>query len=139
MAKPNVNWYGETVKAQVRRGNKKLLLAVAFQIEGQAKVNITNNGQVDTGFMRNSVYTTGAEQSNYVQANQSGQYTSQKSGADVDRSLAPELNPSNDDVYVVVGADYAIDQETKNSFLYLALEQTAGNNADVAIQRAVRG
>lgn len=59
MPQSTVNWYGETVKAQTKQDGKKALLALAFQIEGQAKINITNNGQVDTGFMRNSVYVSG--------------------------------------------------------------------------------
>ena len=139
MAKSNVNWYGETVKAQVKRDGKKALLAVAFQVEGQAKVNVTENGQVDTGFMRNSIYTTGVGESSYTKANQSGEYDSPKSGQAESRELAPELNPSGDDVYVVVGAGYAIHQELQNSFLFRALEQTAGSNADIAIKRTVRG
>jgi hypothetical protein len=134
-----MNWYGDKVKLEVKRDGAKALLAIGFQVEGQAKVNITNNGQVDTGFMRNSVYTTGGGQSNYSQAAHSGEYTSQKQGDTVDRTLAPELSAGGDDVYVVVGASYAIYQELANSFLFRALEQVKAGGADIAIKKASRG
>lgn len=138
MPQSTVNWYGETVKAQTKQDGKKALLALAFQIEGQAKINITNNGQVDTGFMRNSVYVSGGGASSYGNTDASGLYPSPKTGEDENRELGPELTPPADDVYVVVGAAYAIYQETQQSFLYQALEQVAGSNADVTIKRAAR-
>ncbi len=52
-----VVWYGDKVKREVRADIDKALTAVALQIEGQARVEITNNGQIDTGFMRASGYT----------------------------------------------------------------------------------
>lgn len=137
MSQPTVNWYGETVKAHTKQNGKKALLALAFQIEAQAKINITNNGQIDTGFMRNSVYVSGAGESSYGNTDPSGLYPSRKSGTDEDRELGPELTPPNEDVYVVVGAGYAIHQENRQSFLYEALEQVAGNG-DVTISRAAR-
>lgn len=132
----NVRWYGANVKAEVKQKGRKALLAIGFDVEGQAKVNVVNNSQVDTGFMLNSIYTTGAGISNYSNANQSGTYTSSKQGDSVDRELAPELTPNADDVYVVAGAGYAIYQELANSFLYRGLEQVAGNGAEIAIKRA---
>lgn len=137
MPQPTVNWYGERVRAQTKQDGKKALLALAFQIEGQAKINITNNGQVDTGFMRNSVYVSGAGESSYGNTDPSGLYPSPKSGDDENRELGPELTPAEGDVYVVVGAAYAIYQETRESFLYTALEQVA-SNGDVTISRAAR-
>lgn len=133
-----VNWYANNVKADVRDRSRKAKLKVAFQIEGQAKINITENGQVDTGFMRNTVYVTGSGQSNYGNAASSGEYTSAKQGDSVPREIAPEVNATGDDVYVVVGANYAIYQEGGNSFLYRALEQVAGSQAEVAIVESAR-
>lgn len=57
-----VNWFGDVVKLQLANASAEMVRAAAMQTEAQAKINITNNGQVDTGFMRQSVHAQiGAE------------------------------------------------------------------------------
>lgn len=109
----------------------EVLLAVGYQVEGQTKVNITDNGQVDTGFMLNSVYTTGNNGSTYGAAER------QAGARDPDGEMAPEVD-AGDGVAVAVGAEYAIHQEEKNSFLYRAAEQVAGSVAEAEIRRVAR-
>ena len=52
-----VEWFGDDVQLKLEGATDEMIKAAAFMVEGQAKVNITTNGQVDTGFMRASVYT----------------------------------------------------------------------------------
>lgn len=137
-ARPNINWYENKVRVEVDRITRRGLLAIAHQIEGQTKVNITDNGQVETGFLRNSVYVTGLGESSYGQANQSGEYTSQKSGDVVERELAPEISNDDKSVAIVAGANYAIYQEMEDSFLFRALEQVVGQVAEARIVEAAR-
>lgn len=138
MPPSNVNWYENDVRVEVERSTRQALLAIAFQIEAQAKVNITDNAQVDTGFLRNSIYVTGLGESSYGEANQSGQYTSPKTGENVDRTLSPELTADRESVSIVAGANYAIYQEMANSYLFRALEQVVGPMAEASIVEVVR-
>lgn len=132
-----INWYKEKAMLAMKDPGRKLLLAYGFQVEANAKVNITDNDQIDTGFMRNSVYVTGAGESTYNNADASGTYTG-KAGDTVQRNIAPEETPGRDSVYVTVGAEYAIYQEMQESFLYKALEQTVGVVPGASIVRTER-
>jgi hypothetical protein len=128
-----VNWYGDQVQVQIGQATRQALLAIGYQIEAQAKVNITNNGQVDTGFMLNSVYTTdGANGSTYGPAERNA------GARNPDVSMAPEVDPGEGAVAVAVGAEYAIHQETRNSFLYRAAEQVAGSVAEAEIRQVAK-
>lgn len=120
-----VNFYKEACIAHFAGVSRKGLAAVAARIEGQAKINIVANDQVDTGFMLNTVYHVSEDGSSYGQANSSGQYTN-KDGQQVKRRIAPEaqLIPIYD-AMVVAGANYAIFQEMMQSFLYKALVDVA--------------
>lgn len=131
-----VNWYASRAKVALEKPTRKTLLAYGFQVEAQAKVNVTDNGQVDTGFMRNSIYVSGAGESSYGRTDPSGNYDSSKEGGSVKRELAPEMSNSGDTVYVVVGAEYAIYNETRRSFLYRALEQVVGKSPNASIIRS---
>lgn len=131
-----INWFASKVKVALKEPERKLLLAYAFQVEAQAKVNITDNEQVDTGFMLNSVYISGGGESSYGRTDPGGTYTSQKTGDTVKREIAPEERPSGDSIYVVVGAEYAIFQEARRSFLYTALEQVVGTSPNASIIRS---
>lgn len=115
-----VDWYGDDVLLQVRDATADGLLAAAFQVEAQAKVNVVANGQVDTGFMLNAIYAAGIDESDYAQAR--GEAEAQNP----DASMAAEERPPDDlTVLVAAAAEYAIYQEITNSFLYRALEQVA--------------
>lgn len=128
-----LDWHGNDALRAIADATPEMLLAIGLQIEGQAKANIVANGQVDTGFMLNSVYTTdGGNGSTYATAQRQA---SSKSG---DAEMAPQAAPPPGGVAVAVGADYAIHQETRNSFLYRAAEMVAGGAAEGEIERVAR-
>ena len=123
--KAEVNLRLDHVNVIVEKATEEALAALALQIEGQAKANIADNDQIDTGFMMNSVYTITRRDSTYNAADPSGKYTN-KAGESVGRKLAPEERlPSDATAGVIVGASYAIYQEQSDSFLFKAAEQVA--------------
>ena len=101
-----------------------MITALAFQVEGQAKINVRENGQIDTGFMLNSIYTVAPEGNTYRQAWQTGDYKGQ-AGDTEHRELGEQMPAKLNAALVVVGAEYGLFQETRNSFLYRALSQVA--------------
>ncbi len=128
MVTGKVDWYAEQVLLRVDKATDELLDKVALQVAGQAKINIRDNGQIDTGFMVNSVYTVTRKGSGYSQALAEAltQIWSKKKQKNVNHSgdMGPEIGlPENAKAGVAVGAEYAIYQEIKRSFLYKALEQ----------------
>lgn len=135
-ARAKVNWYGERVKLQVDNATKRILDALAFQIEAQTKVNITDNAQVDTGFMRNSTYVATPLSNTFSQVAEPGNYPSSKTGQSVPRNRAAAVEPREGAAIVAVAADYAVYQEIRESFLWRAVEEVAGSRADAVIQRA---
>jgi putative intracellular protease/amidase len=120
--KGKVDWYAEDVILKLEQTTRRGLEALAAYIEGQAKIQIVENDQVDTGFMVNSVYHAAADAgSTYAAANGTGEYVN-KAGESVNRELAPEADlPAEYDALVCVGANYAIYQEMAQPFLYPAL------------------
>lgn len=124
-AKSKVNWYGEKVRLHFEEITRRGLEAVAAEIAGRAMINITDNNQVDTGFMRNSVYFATEEGSSYNETDKDGLHLN-RLGELVEREMAPEAPlPEEYAALVCVGANYAIFQEMDNPFLYPALEQVA--------------
>lgn len=107
------------------------LLALAHLIEGKAKVNIQQNGQIDTGFMLNSVYGFARSESGYgtARAAAESRTVSAKTGRVVkaEGRMASEPAFPGDDALagVHVGANYAIYQELRKSFLFRAAEEGA--------------
>lgn len=126
--------YLDKVKVTINHATQKVLNAVAFQIEGLAKINIQQNGQIQTGFMLNSVYAVTPQASGFAQA----------------RAAAGALRPGvqlgepptiEEGAAVVVGASYAIYQEVKKPFLFPAAEtaaQQAGGTAEQIYKEVVR-
>ena len=110
----------KVLKQSQARG-KKLVDKYALQIEGQTKIFIVANGQIDTGFMLNSVYSilsSGA--SSYLLTWPSGSYGGQS------RTKAPRGSLQGKAIAAVgVAASYALWQELKKSFLFAALESVA--------------
>jgi hypothetical protein len=124
--KSRVQWNNKAVLVRVGRTADKICVAIAHQIEGQAKANIASNDQIDTGFMLNSVHTVTPAGGTYDQTQPSGKYNSRRTGKEVDRTRAEQISlPPNASAAVAVAADYAIHQEVQNSFLYRAAEQVA--------------
>jgi hypothetical protein len=120
MADAKVDWYGEDVRLVVEGATAEILAELGFQVEGQAKVNIVANDQVDTGFMLNSGYTITPERSGY------GTAKKMAGPKNPEAQMGPEPRlPEGAGAAVVWGAEYSIYQELLKSFLYRALEQVA--------------
>ena len=114
-----LKWYGDQVLAQVQIAKNNIISEAAFQIESEAKVNLTENNQVDVGFLRNAVYAVTPNGDHYSQTDPTGEYYSKKQERMVKRRRAAKINlPSGTDAAVVAGTDYAIHQETRKSFFY---------------------
>ena len=106
-------------------------------MEGRAKVNIQTNGQIDTGFMLNSIYTVTPKSSGYGAAlSQARSKTRSKTGQQVkkDDAMAPARSLEGKDVRaaVICGANYAIFQEQSRSFLFAAAETVAREAGGIA-------
>lgn len=127
MAEGKVIW-NDGILAEIKAAEKAILSDMAFAIEAEAKVNLTNNNQVDTGFLRNSVYAVTPNGSTEDKIDPNGRYKSRKTGRMVDRRQSGQtvtINSDGTSAAVVAGADYAIHQEAEKSFLYRAGESVA--------------
>jgi hypothetical protein len=127
MANSIVNWYGSRVKLLVAEAQAEILDRLAFEIEGQAKVNIRDNGQIDTGFMVNSGYTVSAKRNGYSEA------LVEASARNPDATMAPQVQLKRGEAAVVFGAEYSIFQEMRQSFLYKALVDVAQRSGAVIL------
>ncbi len=106
----SVKWYGDKILLKLREGaTPEMIAKAALLIEAEAKVNVTNNGQVDTGFMRSSIYANTELMNSY----QHGE------GAN------PIVEPPAGAGLVAVAAEYGIYQEAAIPFLYPAAEVVA--------------
>src|SRR3989304_2768464 len=126
MSDASVSWNLDVDRLQVTMANasEAALTALAHEIEGEVKVKIRGNDQVDTGFMLNSVYVTTRSSSGYAEASAAAG-TRARSGkgryvtARVKRRMAQPVSLVGRAVAAVaVGAEYAIWQELKKSFLF---------------------
>lgn len=114
-----LEWFGPQVLAEVQVSRDEIVNEIALQIEAETKRNIVENNQVDTGFMLNSTYTVTPQGSTFSQAKSAARAKNPKGqmGSGVS---APEGGAA-----VVVGAEYAIHQEARKSFLYQAGQSVA--------------
>jgi hypothetical protein len=120
-------FYTDQVKVVIDEATDLLAEEIAFALEGQAKANIVANDQVDTGFMLNSVYAVTRKSSGY------GQAQGEASARNPDAEMAPEVQLSGGAASaVVVGAEYAVHQENRKSFLYKAAETVARQAGGIA-------
>ena len=134
-----INWHVVQARREIQERLDRALTAVALQIEAQAKVEITNNGQVDTGFLRTSGYTVAPNTNTFNQVEPGGMKTSKATGASVRRDRAPRpVQPKPGEAVVGFAADYAVYQETRNSFLHRAGEMVRGQEAERAIASSIR-
>ncbi len=119
------NWYTTRVIEAAHQAVN--LDAAALWVEGQAKANVGDNGQVDTGFMRASIYAVLSSGSRHAEA------AAEASGHEVGkdgrrRNKSGDMASSvtltgNARAAVAAGAIYSFWQERSNSFLLRALEQ----------------
>lgn len=96
------NHFGKVAKA-LHPASVQIVKKTAFDAEANIKANIRQNGQVDSGFMLNSVYTVTSDGSTY------------QGRADA----LPEVPPVPNDLtaYVAVAARYAVYQNYGTRFL----------------------
>lgn len=119
--KGEVTWYDKRVILATEAVSEEALAAIAAQIEGQAKINIVANDQVDTGFLLNSIYWKVGRTDTYASTWGSGEYDSQR------RVRAPQADLGSWDGVVAVGAEYAIYQELLIPFLIPAVYKVASD------------
>ena len=110
--KSKIDWYANDVLLAVEGASDEILTALALYIEGEAKVN----APVDTGFMRNAIYTIAPDESGRGQAQAAAQ-------AVADRSMVSQPPVGEHQAAVHAAAEYTIYQEIKRGFLYGALEK----------------
>lgn len=113
-----IDWYTQDLLLAVDAATDELLTKLAFYTEGEAKVG----ARVDTGFMRNTIYTIAPAASTRSGVWATGKYQN-KAGDLVSRRVvdsAPPLAPHTAAVHCA--AEYAIYREIQDSFLYRALE-----------------
>lgn len=121
----DVEWYGDDIRAEFKGRTMASLFAAGLQIVAEAQVNITNNGQVDTGFLRLTGYVSGPDDSTYNEISDDGRYRDRE-GNTVYRYTGPEREPEEDNEVVVgFAAEYALFQELDLPFLFPALESVA--------------
>lgn len=51
-----LNWFGDDLQVKLKAASAAMIAKASEQTVAEAKVNVTNNGQVDTGFMRESMH-----------------------------------------------------------------------------------
>lgn len=113
--------YLDHVKVLIDGATADALAAAAFELERLTKLKILANGQVDTRFMLNSVYTVTRQGGSYGEAAAAAQ------SANPEARMGPQATLTGDaGAAVVVGAGYAIYQEVRQSFLYASAEVLAG-------------
>ena len=114
-----VNWYDENVKLVIKDATDDILTEAAFQVEGYAKVH----APVDTGFMRNAIYTIVTNgDSTRSKTDPDGDYTSKKTGVTSYHAKASEPPKEKHVAMVHAAASYTIYNEMRQSFLYKALK-----------------
>ena len=121
-----VNWYRNRVVAKLKDADEKILDALAMQTLGQARINIRENKQIDTGFMTNSGYVVSARNDNYNETWPTGEYKRTKAPGTSYGELAAKASVRKAiESVVAFGAHYSIFQEMRRSFLYQAVQDVS--------------
>lgn len=126
----SLKWYASNVKATFKRPIADGLTNVAMLTRRQARRNLTENDQVDTKFLWNSIYVATPEKMTPIPPD--GEYLAKKSGRMEKRHSGPIVQPK-EGAHVGVAADYGVYVELDNSFLFRAIEQVAGRQAEDAM------
>lgn len=130
MASNNLKWYDKSAKREIRALGQVGLVRTAFLARRQVRRNITENAQIDTKHMWQTAYVATPNARTPIPPD--GDYVSSKTGKLVHRESGPIVQPK-DGAYVGVAASHAIYQELRESFLYKALSQVAGREAEQAM------
>ena len=94
MADAEVKMRLDHVKVVVAGATRHALAAIALQMEGRTKVNIQENGQIDTGFMLNSTFTL-LPDGQHGETWGDGTYRSKATGDMVEDRKSTRLNSSH--------------------------------------------
>lgn len=116
-----VDWFADDVLLVVEGATDEFVSRIAFQVEVEAKVG----APVDTGFMRNAIYSVTPLGQGEPPA--SGKYRSSVEGRMVERrsaSRVPGLGPGEAAVHAA--AEYTIFVEMEEAFIWRALELAQG-------------
>jgi hypothetical protein len=116
------------IDAEVQAG----MAAIANQIVGYAVARVTENDQVDTGFMRAAIYAVTNKGSGMAAAESAAK-------ALADREVVDEVMASDDAAMVVAGANYSIYQEVLRPFLFTAcMDMAAALPGSTEVERVFR-
>jgi len=115
-----IDWFEEEVFLKIEGASEEVIRSAAFQILNHAKINIQQNGQIDTSAMWNSGYILiHGQEDTYAEARGDAE------SANPDAEVAPKVTlPTDALASVAFGVNYAFWQELKNPFLFPALQQT---------------
>lgn len=127
-------WHGRVVEASIDVLTVRILDALAIECAGLTRRNISENGQIDTGFMLNTVQAFGPL---HPGIGGGMQVVADRDGRQVVRHAAAVEGTGPRSAATAVAANYSIYHELEKAFLYPAAEETARNFG--AIVRTVRG
>lgn len=124
MAKKS-KWYTKEVSLTLEGATADVLGGAAFQIEAEAKINIRNNRQIDTGFMLNSVWAILPEDADPIPESQDfEQATNDAKAQNTDAEMGNKPSIPASGAAAGVGASYAVYNEMRNPFMWPAIEAT---------------
>lgn len=126
--KSQVDWYGDDLMLLVDGDvTDEIVTETAFYVEGKAKAR----APVDTGFMRNAIYSITPLAVHREQAEA-------EASAVADRELAPEIDVPEHAAGVHAAAGYTIYQEEAHGFLYGALQAARRVVGGIIVQAGKR-
>lgn len=107
----SVTWRGDKLLLLISEGLDLSLDAIAVEGAGRTKQNIVANGQVDTGFMLNSVYSAGSGGSTFSGGTKS----------------EAERGVGKHEAIFGASAEYALVNEINKPFVWPAAESLAAS------------
>jgi len=123
MSDVKIDWFGDEVSVLVEKATQKIVDQLSLACEAQTKTNITRNGQVDTGFMRSSAWSSAGGGSG-----RSGQSAAGRVQSAANRSRGSVRGRGRGaSASAGVSANYAIYNEIRIPFLYPALQSLKGS------------
>lgn len=126
----SLKWYDSNVKKVIRKDAQVGVTRIAMLGRRQARRNLTASGHIDTKFLWNTIYA--ATPTEVTDIPPDGNYLSSKTGRMEHRESGPIVQPA-DGAYMGAAASHAIYIEMEDSFLYRAIEQVAGRQAEEAM------
>lgn len=122
-----VQWFGDKAFLFFNKRAQKGVEALAYDVRERARRNLEADGHIDTKFLYNSIYVATPNGTSPIHP--SGEYTNRE-GDQVRRNNG-EIVSVRRGAFVGAAADYAIYVELMDSFLWRAIEETAGASDSV--------